>query len=65
VVQHCSIAGPQATPGLQKENKTNLLLSLVEDMMRPSQKPLPMPRNYLACIHTRKQKNRDSRLISP
>lgn len=42
MVQHGSIAGPQATTGLQ-ENKTNLLLSLVEDMMWPSQKTLPMP----------------------
>lgn len=64
VVQHNSAAGPQAKSGLQNENKTNMLLPLVEVMMWPTQKPSSMPGRCLAHSHSRKQKNKDRRLTS-
>lgn len=67
VVQHGSVAGPQATTGLQKKNTTNLLLSLAEGRMWMLAKIpiLCLHTTYRAHSHTRQQKNRDNRLISP
>lgn len=43
--QHGSIACPQATPELQKENKTNLLLSLAQHRM------WPLAKSPFLCLH--------------
>lgn len=45
VAQHGSIVCPQATPELQKENKTNLLLSLAEHRM------WPLAKSPFLCLH--------------
>lgn len=67
VAEHGSVAGPQAKTGLQKEDKTNLLLSLAEDRMWTLAKipVLCLHTAYLAHNHRRKQKKRDSGFISP